>query len=85
MLEGHNYWDYFRRGETMKRPELLENANKITIAFGYGSGKSQARMQVVYPIPLSELEANKAIRDPSRTRVTKPMTRYTRPITNKRK
>lgn len=63
MLEGHNYWDYFRRGETMKRPELLENANKITIAFGYGSGKSQARMQVVYPIPLSELEANKAIRD----------------------
>ncbi|WP_418982991.1 RagB/SusD family nutrient uptake outer membrane protein [Alistipes sp.] len=63
MLEGHNYWDYFRRGETMKRPELLENANKITVAFGYGSAKSQARKQVVYPIPLSELEANKAIRD----------------------
>ncbi len=63
MLEGHNYWDYFRRGETMKRPELLENANKITIAFGYGSSKNLARAQVIYPIPLSELEANKSIRD----------------------
>lgn len=62
MLEGHTFWDYFRRGETLKRPELLENANKITIAFGYGT-KTNARAQVIYPIPLNELEANPAIRD----------------------
>ncbi len=61
MLEGHTYWDYFRRGQTFQRPELLENANKITIAFG--TGKSGSRTQVIYPIPLNELEANKAIRD----------------------
>ncbi len=61
MLEGHTYWDYFRRGQTLQRPELLENANKRTIAFG--AGKSGSRTQVIYPIPLNELEANKAIRD----------------------
>lgn len=62
MLEGHTYWDYFRRGETLRRPTTMECANKQTIAFGYGSGKSGARAQVVYPIPLVELEANADIR-----------------------
>jgi len=61
MLEGHTYWDYFRRGQSFQRPELLENANKRTIAFGIG--KTSGRIQVIYPIPLRELEANKAIRD----------------------
>ena len=64
ILEGHTYWDYFRRGETMVRTQAtIENLNKRTIAFGYDSGKSNARAQVIYPIPLAELEANRAIRD----------------------
>lgn len=63
ILEGHNFWDSFRRGVTIKREKLLENLNKTTVAFGYDSGKSNARKQVVYPIPLGELEANRAIRD----------------------
>lgn len=63
ILEGHNYWDSFRRGVTIKREKLLENLNKTTVAFGYNSGKSNARTQVIYPIPLGELEANIAIRD----------------------
>jgi tetratricopeptide (TPR) repeat protein len=55
MLEGHTYWDYFRRGTSIDR-ELIENSNRPLITFS-------SRTQVVYPIPLSELEANKAIRD----------------------
>ena len=67
ILEGHNFWDYFRRGETMVRNgttiENINNSNRLTINFGYGSGKSNARQEVIYPIPLGELEANVAIRD----------------------
>lgn len=67
ILEGHNYWDYFRRGETMVRNsstiENMNNKNRLTINFGYGSGKTNARQEVIYPIPLGELEANVAIRD----------------------
>lgn len=67
ILEGHNYWDYFRRGETMLRNtttiENMNNSNRLTINFGYGSGKTNARQEVIYPIPLGELEANVAIRD----------------------
>jgi tetratricopeptide (TPR) repeat protein len=55
MLEGHTFWDYFRRGTSIVR-EQIENSNKPLITFG-------SRTQVVYPIPLKELEANKAIRD----------------------
>ncbi len=57
MLEGHNFWDYFRRGRVVNR-EAKENiySTSITIVFG-------DKVQTVYPIPLVEMEANKDIRD----------------------
>lgn len=56
MLEGHTYWDYFRKNREVIR-QLVENSNKSRILF------NGSRSQFVYPIPLQELEANKAIRD----------------------
>ncbi len=57
MLEGQTFWDYFRRGRVVNR-EIRENiySSAATIVFG-------DKVQVVYPIPLSEMEANPAIRD----------------------
>ena len=61
IMEGHTYWDYFRRGATMTRPENLENVRRKTVRFGI-DGTSYGRPQVIYPIPLGEMEANKAMR-----------------------
>ncbi len=61
IMEGHTYWDYFRRGATMVRQTAMENVRRKTVNFGLE--KYQGRAQVVYPIPLSELEANVDIRD----------------------
>lgn len=57
MLEGQNFWDYFRRGRVVNR-EAKENiySTSITIVFG-------DKAQVIYPIPLVEMEANVNIRD----------------------
>lgn len=67
ILEGHNFWDFFRRGETMVRNnttiENMSMSSRLTINFGYYSGKTNSRREVIYPIPLGELEANIAIRD----------------------
>ena len=61
IMEGHTYWDYFRRGATMVREKVIENVRRRTVNFGLD--KEQGRFQVIYPIPLKELEANKDIRD----------------------
>jgi hypothetical protein len=60
-MEGHTFWDYFRRGAEFKRESNIENVKRKTVNFGLS--KYQGRCQVVYPIPLKELEANKDIRD----------------------
>lgn len=62
IMEGHTYWDYFRRGAEFKREAAMENVRRRTVRFGI-DGTSYGRCQVIYPIPLSELEANKDIRD----------------------
>lgn len=61
IMEGHTYWDYFRRGATMVREKAIENVRRRTVNFGLD--KYQGRCQVIYPIPLKELEANVDIRD----------------------
>jgi hypothetical protein len=57
MMEGHTYWDYFRRARTLNR-QARENisSSSTTIIFG-------EKTQVVYPIPLDEMEANPHIRE----------------------
>ena len=62
IMEGHTFWDYFRRGVEFKRESTLENVRRRTVRFGI-DGSSYGRCQVIYPIPLKELEANKDIRD----------------------
>ena len=61
IMEGHTYWDYFRRGAQMVREKATENVKRKTVNFGLD--KYQGRAQVIYPIPLDELEANPDIRD----------------------
>ena len=62
IMEGHTYWDYFRRGAQMVREKApFENVRRKTVNFGLD--KYQGRAQVIYPIPLDELEANPDIRD----------------------
>ena len=61
ILEGHTYWDFFRNGRNITGRPIIESiGSSATISFGSPSGMSY---RVVYPIPLSELNANPAIRD----------------------
>lgn len=61
ILEGHTYWDFFRNGRNITGRPIIESiGSTATISFGNASGLSY---RVVYPIPLSEMNANPAIRD----------------------
>lgn len=55
VLEGHNYWDKFRRHETFTR-EVKGNVSVDDSVIDY------LLPQVVYPIPLAEMNANENIR-----------------------
>ena len=60
MLEGHNYFDWFRNGRNItNRPVIGCITSSGTITFGVASGLG---IRVVYPIPLDEMTANRAIR-----------------------
>ena len=61
ILEGHTYWDYFRNGRNITNRPIIESISSgSTITFGSVSGMSY---RTVYPIPLSEMNANPAIRN----------------------
>ncbi|WP_430810466.1 MULTISPECIES: RagB/SusD family nutrient uptake outer membrane protein [unclassified Carboxylicivirga] len=55
VLEGHTFWDYFRRAIPFEREEE-GNVNSEVAEIDY------TQPQVVYPIPQNEMEANKNIR-----------------------
>ncbi len=60
MLEGHNYFDWFRNGRNIaNRPVIGCITSSGTITFGQASGLG---VRVVYQIPLNEMIANRAIR-----------------------
>lgn len=61
ILEGQTYWDYFRKGRNItNRPVMESIGSGSSIKFGNPTGLSY---RVVYPIPLSEMNANPDIRD----------------------
>lgn len=60
ILEGQTYWDFFRTGRTYSRPIIESISSNSSIPFGSISGLGY---RTVYPIPLSEMNANPAIRD----------------------
>ena len=60
ILEGHTFWDYFRTARNMTHRQIIESIDDATINFGTVTG---AHYRVVYPIPLSELNVNPAIRE----------------------
>jgi hypothetical protein len=59
ILEGHTYWDHFRTARNITGRHIIESINSASVTFGSPS----ANYRVVYPIPLSEMNANPAIRD----------------------
>jgi hypothetical protein len=59
MLEGHTFWDYFRRAKTMTR-ERIERATPTSVTFGNAGSQT---CTVVYNIPLDEMEVNAPIRN----------------------
>jgi len=61
ILEGHTYWDHFRTGRNLTARQIVEAINHTSITFGVISPARNYR--VVYAIPLSELNANPAIRN----------------------
>jgi hypothetical protein len=61
ILEGHTFWDYFRTGRNMTGRQIIEASIHSSITFGVLSPNRSHR--VVYALPLSELNANPAIRD----------------------
>lgn len=78
MLMGHNYWDLFRRGRDLVGLQLVPGSsnfgvNTVTnVRFGdfthdpmagAGSSGSNRFRQAIFPIPLSEMVANRAMRD----------------------
>ena len=61
MLEGQNYFDYFRNGRNIaNRPIIGCITSSTTITFGNATGLG---IRAVYPIPLDEMTANPAIRN----------------------
>ena len=61
ILEGQTYWDFFRNGRNITGRPIMESiSSSASIKFGNPTGLSY---RVVYPIPLSEMNANEAIRD----------------------
>lgn len=61
ILEGQTYWDFFRKGRNItNRPVMESIGSGSSIKFGNPTGLSY---RVVYPIPLSEMNANPDIRD----------------------
>lgn len=61
ILEGHTYWDWFRNGRNITGRPIIESiGSTATITFGANTGLGY---RAVYPIPLSEMNANPAIRD----------------------
>lgn len=61
ILEGQTYWDFFRKGRNItNRPVMESIVSGSSIKFGNPTGLSY---RVVYPIPLSEMNANPDIRD----------------------
>jgi hypothetical protein len=70
MLMGHNYWDFFRRGRNLVQVQMIGSNNlyeEIIFAqigapntlTGVTTGRN---WRAVYPIPLAEMTANRAIR-----------------------
>jgi len=60
ILEGHTYWDHFRTARNITSRQVIESINHTSINFGTITSR---HYRVVYAIPLSELDANVAIRD----------------------
>ncbi|MCK9305364.1 MAG: RagB/SusD family nutrient uptake outer membrane protein [Bacteroidales bacterium] len=60
MLEGHTYWDMFRTGTNITNRQIVEYNDDSSISFG---SVSSPHYRAVPPIPLSEMNANPAIRD----------------------
>jgi hypothetical protein len=60
ILEGHTYWDFFRTARNMSGRQIVELVQNATITFGNITG---ANYRTVYPIPLPELNANRAMRN----------------------
>lgn len=60
MLEGHTYWDMFRRAKNISSRQYIELSNNGSVSFG---SKTAQHYRTVYPIPLREMNANPAIRD----------------------
>ncbi len=61
ILEGHTYWDYFRTARNLANRQIIECVNDRAITFGALTGT--VSYKAVYPIPLSEMNSNPAIRD----------------------
>ena len=62
MFEGQNYWDMFRTARNLTGRQIVEYSDDATISFGDVTS-TRAHHRAVYPIPLREMNANKAIRD----------------------
>jgi hypothetical protein len=60
ILEGHTYWDHFRTGRNITGRQIIESIDNSSVNFGTITGN---HYRCVYPVPLSELNANPAIRD----------------------
>ena len=60
MLEGHNFFDMFRRGDNIRNRQYIELAGNGSITFGK---ISYQHYRVVYPIPIREMNANPYIRN----------------------
>ena len=60
IFEGHNFWDQFRTSSHMKGRQIIGYMDDATITFGNWEGTTSC--QVVYPIPLHELNVNEKMR-----------------------
>jgi len=60
IMEGHTYWDYFRTVRNLTGRQIIEGNTYATINFG---STASPHFRTVFPIPLTELNANPAMRD----------------------
>ena len=60
ILEGHTYWDYFRTARNLSGRQIIESNTRATVTFG---STASPHYRAVYPIPLSELNANPVLRN----------------------
>ena len=63
ILEGHTYWDHFRTARHFTNREVVESNNFQVINFGIIPFTATRHSRAVYAVPLSEMDANPAMRD----------------------